>query len=295
MQDIEVSDGGSWWYAHGEQQHGPVSGRELKQLAATGKLQGDALLWRDGLPDWIEAAGVRGLPSPSATLPAASAAAATESAGLPGTPWFAVSTAKLLTMSLCTLGLYQVYWFYQHWRRVKLREHSDIMPVWRALFAPLFAYYLFQRMDQQRKTEGLQGSLDIGPLAAAYFLLSATWRLPDPWALLSTLAIVPLLPAQILASRLNALAAPEHDRNAGYSRSNLVAIVLGGLVLLMAVIGSFLPEPGEAPQEPRRKRGRSAPVALLSEPAMAIYSTPASRASGLPGHPEPPFIFNFTS
>ncbi len=58
--------GHSEWYfsIHGEQ-FGPVSSKELRQMAATGRLKPSDLVWRPGLKTWVPAARIKGLfPSP---------------------------------------------------------------------------------------------------------------------------------------------------------------------------------------------------------------------------------------
>ena len=50
-----------WYYARNDQQFGPVSAAELKQLADDGKLSPDDLLWREGMESWNTAINLRGL------------------------------------------------------------------------------------------------------------------------------------------------------------------------------------------------------------------------------------------
>ena len=50
-----------WWYAQGDQQLGPVSPAELRQLATSGTLTPADLVWREGMPQWAPAAKVKGL------------------------------------------------------------------------------------------------------------------------------------------------------------------------------------------------------------------------------------------
>ena len=50
-----------WYYARNDQQFGPVSAAELKQLADDGKLSPDDLLWREGMDSWNTAINLRGL------------------------------------------------------------------------------------------------------------------------------------------------------------------------------------------------------------------------------------------
>jgi hypothetical protein len=50
-----------WYYARNDQQFGPVSAAELKQLADAGRLAPDDLLWREGMEAWATAINLRGL------------------------------------------------------------------------------------------------------------------------------------------------------------------------------------------------------------------------------------------
>jgi len=50
-----------WYYAHDNQQFGPVGSAELRQLAASGSLTPEDLLWRDGMDDWVAARNLKGL------------------------------------------------------------------------------------------------------------------------------------------------------------------------------------------------------------------------------------------
>jgi hypothetical protein len=60
--------GKEWHYARDGKQSGPLSSTELKQLAASGKLKSDDLIWKEGMDNWVEARSVKGL-FPSATAP----------------------------------------------------------------------------------------------------------------------------------------------------------------------------------------------------------------------------------
>jgi hypothetical protein len=50
-----------WYYARNDQQFGPVSASELKQLADAGGITPDDLLWREGMDAWTTAINLRGL------------------------------------------------------------------------------------------------------------------------------------------------------------------------------------------------------------------------------------------
>lgn len=291
MQEGHDSGGAKvWWYANGSQQQGPVSAQELKRIAAEGGLQPDALVWREGMAEWIEASCVRGLlpaaeatpqasvPAPPPPPPAAGSwgapaapqpsappawAAASASAAGDDAPWFAVAPRKLLVMSLCTLTFYNLYWFYQQWRRVRQRDGSDIMLLWRTVFAIFYVYPLFKRIRAEAQEAGLPASFEAGTMAVLFIVITLLGNLPGPLGMIAMLSALTLMPAQELANRINAQRAPEHPRNDRYSGLNITGIVLGGLLLMMALFGSFLPEE-ETEEAPRRKPSSSAPVALAA-------------------------------
>ena len=41
-----------WFYTKDGEQLGPVSSKQLSQLAASGELQPTDLVWKEGAPDW---------------------------------------------------------------------------------------------------------------------------------------------------------------------------------------------------------------------------------------------------
>ena len=44
-----------WYYTTNKQQMGPVSWEELRQLASSGLLKPNDLVWADGMPEWVKA------------------------------------------------------------------------------------------------------------------------------------------------------------------------------------------------------------------------------------------------
>ncbi|OHX14322.1 hypothetical protein BI347_13020 [Chromobacterium sphagni] len=152
--------------------------------------------------------------------------------------FFAVSPRKFLILSLCTLGLYEMYWFYRNWQLVKQREGSDIWPFWRAVFGYFFCYALLSRIRDAARDAGA-GDLPAGPLSAGWIIISMLWKLPEPYWLVCYAAIACLLPAQIAVCRINEALAPEHRRNDRLSGWNIAAIALGGGMLLLAVYGAL--------------------------------------------------------
>ena len=64
------------------------------------------------------------------------------------------------------------------------------------------------------------------------------------------LAFLPLIPAQSAASRINEALVPGTPRNAHYTLANVLTIIIGGLFLLLALAGTFLPMEQEPEDQP---------------------------------------------
>jgi hypothetical protein len=159
-------------------------------------------------------------------------------------PFFAVSTRKLVLMSICTLGFYQIYWFYKQWRCVQERNEPNIMPAMRAIFAVFFGYALFKRVRDFAHPGLKPESLAAGMLALVWLVLQLTPSLPNvpqPVNLLTFISVAGLVPVQSRINRINDQLAPDHDRNDRFSSANWVGLVLGGILFVLAVLGSMMP------------------------------------------------------
>jgi uncharacterized RDD family membrane protein YckC len=68
----------NWYYVDNGQQAGPVDDTQLEELLNTGRIQGDTLVWREGMANWQPYAEARPSPlrmSAAASSPGAAAAA----------------------------------------------------------------------------------------------------------------------------------------------------------------------------------------------------------------------------
>lgn len=161
----------------------------------------------------------------------------------PAPLYFPVSIPKLVVMSLCTLTIYQAYWFYMNWRLIKEQNQLDIRPVLRAIFSPLYCYQCFKRIDQTAELRNRPEGVAAGSLAASYILISALGFLPAPYALLSLGSFLPLVPVQTIVNDINAAASPGHDRNARLTGWNILAILITVPILIILLFGAFNPRP----------------------------------------------------
>jgi hypothetical protein len=154
-----------------------------------------------------------------------------------GVRFFATSPVKLVVLSTCTLGLYQVYWFYKHWALIREHSEPDITPWARALFGILWCYSCFEfvRMDEQHLK--IESTLTPAPFAIGWIAASLSWQLPQPYFLIGFLAPFVLIPVQRHINRINILVAPDHDKNTRFSAWNWLAVALGGIYVALMMFG----------------------------------------------------------
>jgi hypothetical protein len=155
--------------------------------------------------------------------------------------FFAVSPVKLVVLSVCTLGFYQIYWFYKHWVLIKERSEPHIIPWARALFGIFWCYRFFEFIREDERRLDVEPTLPAGPLAICWIASSLTSRLPEPYFLIAFLSPLVLVPVQRHVNHINALVAPDHDGNTRFSAWNWLAVVGGGIFIGLIMLGLALP------------------------------------------------------
>lgn len=179
--------------------------------------------------------------NPNPYAPPTAAVADLEHLSIPSTapPFFAVSTAKLVIMCIATGTLYEVYWFYRNWWRIRERGGIDVFPFTRAILSPFYCYQCFACIRDEQTAVPVTPGLAAGPLAAGFILSTLLFVLPEPFDLLSMLSFVFLVPVQAYVNRLNAAAVPSHDRNDRLTAWNWVALPVG-VFLWSLVLASYM-------------------------------------------------------
>ena len=154
--------------------------------------------------------------------------------------YFSVSPLKLVIMSICTFGIYELYWYYKNWCLVKKRNMLYIMPFWRAFFAYFFCYSLFKRMRDTSESQKSKKSIAAGPLATGWIVTTILWKLPDPYWLVTYFAVLFILPIQLVVNEINQIASPKHRHNRNFTGWNLAGILIGGPLFLLLLIGTLI-------------------------------------------------------
>jgi hypothetical protein len=157
-------------------------------------------------------------------------------------PFVAVPVARFVLMSLATFSLYELWWFYKNWSRVKERTGSDIRPFWRAVFAPFYCYLFVKTVRSTSEKVSVPASLSAGVIALAWFALLLCERLPDPWWWLSLATFVPLVPVVRHIEQLHATVYPGFETHAPFGRGHVLALVCLLPLTALALLGTLAPD-----------------------------------------------------
>jgi hypothetical protein len=159
-------------------------------------------------------------------------------------PLFPVATHKFVVLSLCSFGVYQLFWCYRNWQRIGDTSREAISPLWRAVFAPLWAFSLFGEIRDMARANEVRVAWNSTLLALLYLAFNLLWRLPDEIWWVAFGSLLPMIPVQYTAQQVNRSRAGlvTEDANVRYTWKNMVLICFGGLLLLATLMEPFLPE-----------------------------------------------------
>ena len=155
-------------------------------------------------------------------------------------PLFPVALHKFVLMSMFTFGLYDLYWFYKCWDRIKDRSGEDLSPLWRTFFTVIWAFDLFGRVREHAVERGVKVTWTPAILGTLYLLLNLCGQLSAPWSLPVFATFMALVPVARTIAQVNAAASAEEGPNDRYSAWNIAALVVGGPLLTLALIGHVI-------------------------------------------------------
>jgi uncharacterized protein DUF4234 len=161
------------------------------------------------------------------------------------TPYYRVGTTKLALLSLCTFGLYGIYWFYRQWEAERQAQNATYSAGIRAIFSLLTAHSLFSSIHASLVSDGDRPAFSPGLYALAYFVLAIAWRLPDPLNLVGFLWFVPIIPIQKALNENVRKHDPRASLNETWEWWAFLLASAGGVLFLLAVLGTLLPDLAE--------------------------------------------------
>jgi len=160
----------------------------------------------------------------------------------------AVPIWQMVALSIATFGIYQVYWFYKNWKQLKAHHNLDIKPGWRTagLFVPIWGlvltYRQFEDIMEYAGRSGIEKVFSPGWMLVQYIVLTALWRLPDPYWLLSLFSIAPLTMVQETLNEYWKKEQPQLAVKTGFTGGQIALLIIGGIFFLLALVGLFAGE-----------------------------------------------------
>ena len=148
---------------------------------------------------------------------------------------------KFIFLSVITAGIYESYWFYKTWEFLREKDKLDISPFWRAVFSPIFAVSNAEHVLKLANRENYPEKYSPTIIGISFFILNALWRLPDPYWLISYFTFLPMIP---IVKAMNFYWQKENPYSPlkNFSWWQIILIIFGGILLILVLIGVFIPE-----------------------------------------------------
>lgn len=209
------------------QSYGPYTNDEFLNHVKTGHIGPMDLAWHEGIIEWKPLNTFQGFENIFANSPLAP--------NEPQPSYHHVALWKFTIFSLCSLGLYDLYWFYKNWEAIRKRDNSSIYPFWRTVFSLFWCYPL------AKDVAGKKGANPAIPVlvAISYVALTVTYKLPDPYWIPCVFSFVPLLLIVRQIDQINRGLGIRANYYARFKIRHFFGCFVGALFLAFAITASF--------------------------------------------------------
>ena len=165
--------------------------------------------------------------------------------------FYIVSPKKFLLMFIGTVGMYQLYWFYENWSRYKANNQLTLWPAPRALFSIFFTHSLFRLVNQQltlKEDDSKWKHSSSATLVVALTLITNMDSIIDKafGELISYAVILIIVPvtAWVLYGvqvKINqSCGSTNGEENSTITGANIFWLILGGLLWMLMIMGILL-------------------------------------------------------
>jgi len=147
---------------------------------------------------------------------------------------YVISLWKLIIMCLATFGIFELYWFYRHWKSFNAEnnlKHGGFALWVYALFSPLSSYSLFKHVSNDVKEVNKGKGVEAGALAIVYFFLTRIW-----------LGFLPLIPVQ---NKINLFWEKKYENKlvrSNFGLWNWIIVIIVAIVMVSAFYSEETPE-----------------------------------------------------
>lgn len=169
--------------------------------------------------------------------------------------FYIVSPTKFWTLFFFTFSLYGLYWHFKNWKQYKIAyDDNSPMPIMRAIFSIFFTHALFGVIDVRLKDKEKEFSWNpnlwatIGVIALLASRFIDRFTASGSFTTAIEFAPIPLMIVYgfVLFKAQRAINIscndPEGRSNSNITFANCVWIFLGTILLMLVLIGIFLPE-----------------------------------------------------
>ncbi|WP_444943126.1 hypothetical protein ACJJIK_14105 [Microbulbifer sp. ZKSA006] len=165
--------------------------------------------------------------------------------------FYIVSPTKFWVMSLATVGLYSVYWFYRHWSEYRRISGEDMWPVMRAIFSIFFTHSLFSHIQSRIDDAEIDYRWSPGFWATFYVVFALVGAVVDRLSYYSdTVSLIDLISILLLPFSLWPLYEGQKAANSAcgdisgrinsrFTPWNYIWLAMGALFWGLGIFGSY--------------------------------------------------------
>lgn len=162
--------------------------------------------------------------------------------------FYVVSKKKVFVLFITTFSLYSVYWFWEPWSKWREATGEKIWPVARTLF---FTHSLFSTIESAVHKVSGSTHKELSLAATIYIVAEIVFNYMDAFVIegivytaltILLIGILSLSMWQAQAQSNIASLDSEGLANNRFTLANYIWIVLGSILWLLIIIGSFIPD-----------------------------------------------------
>lgn len=102
---------------------------------------------------------------------------------------------KFILLSLITYWIYDLIWFYRWWKTLQKEDKNlKIRIFWRLFFLPFNVWSFAENMKRIFLEKWIILNFSPSLIWILYFLFHISWKLPDPYSIISDFTVIIMLP-----------------------------------------------------------------------------------------------------
>lgn len=154
------------------------------------------------------------------------------------------SPNRYILFHVLSMGLYSIWYMYYIWDFFRTKHRADVMPFLRAIFGLIFFYPMCEKIQRFSRLRDYPEHYSSGVLFAGFIIFALMSYLPDPawiFGIFSFFVFIPPIKAFnfTIDNSKEYIAIYKTD----YSALQIILMFVGAIIWILAMIGTFMPEP----------------------------------------------------